>query len=564
LQGVRGGWARDGSSAASSSDSQPDDMKTGKHVVRTQRRDKSRKQMNIVSWERVKDREKERALEPQGEVRVLLKNQSATLGITPSQLEVLPKSILLRHAKKRGIVVSGEKLSNSNVRIALRPYLPRGKELKRLFKKLKDKRTIVDEEEERKLPKSKYQSSKWERVNGELVETSVYGPGGPTDSDFVRVAKEHVDQTYSAEDLTRKKRAELVHEWADRLSGEYFRRVYSGEMGPRGEPRNSWEDGTAPEYINLEERGADPMGIIIEEKGEEEEAEVVEEEGNLELVGNVVRAAGGKPYVLPAEKEGYERWAALEDKDFSVYSRRELNERLLLAAKEADVRAVNLLVQAGARVNCRGETGGGLPPLALAILSGKLDVASRLLQLGANVSSRVELKFSLLHLAAAKGNPDMAEVLVNYGADMRAVNYAGWSPIHCAAVAGRFSFVERLAELGGDLRQLSELGNETAAQVARRGGLERTAEAIELLEKLLEEGVIPRRKVKRKRPSSPQPMGSSSAADEEAVSLDVSDQTFLQAMPKEEIVTREEGERAIQELEETLDKALMSPLDYIM
>ena len=529
-------------------------MNTGKHMARTTRRQTTKKQVNIVSWDAVQDREKRRAKEPQADVRVLLKNQSATLGITPSQLEVLPKSALIKHARERGIVVYGESLSNSNVRAALRPYLPSGKELKKLLRKVKDKKKIVGDDA-KKTRKSKYQSSKWERVTGELVEVSVYGPGGPTDSDFVQLAKQHVDEKFSEEELTRKKRAELVHEWAERFSGEYFRMVYSGEISPTGQPRDTWENGTAPECLDVWGAAADPTGIMVELNDDEEAKDGEQVEYNA--VNNLVKATGQRPAVLPAEREGYERWAALEDKDFSVYNTKELNERLLLAAKEADVMAVNVLVQAGARVNCRGKEGGGMPPLAIAVVSGNLPVARRLLQLGANVSTRVELRSSLLHLASGMGRPDMAELLVSYGADLEAINYGGWTPAHCGALLGHFRYVKQLAQLGANLSAVSLYSGETPAQLARKAGLERIADAIELLEGLLEEGVIPRQKVLRLRPSSPQPMESSE--DEEEFSLGVSDETYVQALPKKELMNREEGERALQELEETLDQALMSP-----
>ncbi|EKX33820.1 hypothetical protein GUITHDRAFT_39497, partial [Guillardia theta CCMP2712] len=95
--------------------------------------------------------------------------------------------------------------------------------------------------------------------------------------------------------------------------------------------------------------------------------------------------------------------------------------------------------------------GGGMPPLAIAVVSGNLPVARRLLQLGANVSTRVELRSSLLHLASGMGKPDMAELLVSYGAELEAINYGGWTPAHCAALLGHFRYVKQLAQLGANL-----------------------------------------------------------------------------------------------------------------
>ncbi len=77
----------------------------------------------------------------------------------------------------------------------------------------------------------------------------MYGPGGPTDSDFVQLATEHVDETYGAGRarggegeagaegagqaggrLGREERARLVDETARRLSDTYLRAVLTGQV----------------------------------------------------------------------------------------------------------------------------------------------------------------------------------------------------------------------------------------------------------------------------------------------------------------------------------------------
>ena len=118
---------------------------------------------------------------------------------------------------------------------------------------------------------------------------------------------------------------------------------------------------------------------------------------------------------------------------------------------------VKRLISANSRdVNRRG--GSHMTPLHAASVKGHLEVASLLLENGANPNSRDDRGRVPLHRVSQGGqlimeqsSLDIAQLLLNSGADVNAADGGGWTPLHAAARSGYRDFVELLIGFGAIL-----------------------------------------------------------------------------------------------------------------
>lgn len=90
-------------------------------------------------------------------------------------------------------------------------------------------------------------------------------------------------------------------------------------------------------------------------------------------------------------------------------------------------------------------------PLRLAIRLGYLDIASILLEKGANPNFRCEESGSALLLALEYEYFDLAQQMVAKGAEVNIRNSKGWTPLIWAAIKGYRRIVEFLLENGADI-----------------------------------------------------------------------------------------------------------------
>ena len=206
----------------------------------------------------------------------------------------------------------------------------------------------------------------------------------------------------------------------------------------------------------------------------------------------------------------------VEQRDFSIYSVAQLNEKLHQAAIDGHVGAISALASAGARVNSvlspasSGFTARGWTPLFAAAYMGHVAAAERLLQLGANVSRTTELECTALDMAITgptdvEQSAQIVELLVQYGADVGRYNGGGWQPCHSAAFFGRCGMLVRLVELGANLTACVANSSRTALDLASANGRVYTAAVIRELLHRSHTGALQLKKLKRKRASSPQP-----------------------------------------------------------
>jgi uncharacterized protein len=95
----------------------------------------------------------------------------------------------------------------------------------------------------------------------------------------------------------------------------------------------------------------------------------------------------------------------------------------------------------------------GWTPLHLAAFFGHRDLASALIDKGAQVDARStnSMKNTPLHAAAAGQKAELVRLLLQQGADVSARQEGGWTALHSAAQSGHREILEALIANGADV-----------------------------------------------------------------------------------------------------------------
>jgi ankyrin repeat protein len=96
------------------------------------------------------------------------------------------------------------------------------------------------------------------------------------------------------------------------------------------------------------------------------------------------------------------------------------------------------------------QSSDGWSPLHLAAFFGRADLATALLDAGADVDARSSnaMKNTPLHAAVAGGNVELVKLLLSRGANPNATQEGGWTALHGAAQSGNRAMVEALIANG--------------------------------------------------------------------------------------------------------------------
>lgn len=132
----------------------------------------------------------------------------------------------------------------------------------------------------------------------------------------------------------------------------------------------------------------------------------------------------------------------------------QLNEKLLLAARENDFHEVERLVNVGADVNSRNRF--GFTPL---MLTGAPEVGTYLVKRGAIVDAELSNGLNALLMQTTYGNQKMVALLVESGADINRIGQFGMTPIMRACNFSKFDAVVYLAEKGANVNVEQADGN---------------------------------------------------------------------------------------------------------
>ena len=109
----------------------------------------------------------------------------------------------------------------------------------------------------------------------------------------------------------------------------------------------------------------------------------------------------------------------------------EINNKLINAVKNRDIRNALKLIENGADVNVKSNS--GWTALHDAAWYGYVDVAKVLIENGADVDAKDKNSVTALHDAACYGHVDVAKVLIEKGADVDAKDKDGKTALHKAA-----------------------------------------------------------------------------------------------------------------------------------
>lgn len=146
---------------------------------------------------------------------------------------------------------------------------------------------------------------------------------------------------------------------------------------------------------------------------------------------------------------------------------------LLIAIKEPSPKVAKALVGAP-NINLNILNKQGESPLMLAALKGQLDLASQMVEKGADVN---KTGWTPLHYAASNSNLSLIKLLLENSAYIDAESPNGTTPLMMASMYGSAEAVKLLLEEGAD-PQLKNQQGMTATQFAQRVNRQGIAELI--------------------------------------------------------------------------------------
>jgi ankyrin repeat protein len=122
----------------------------------------------------------------------------------------------------------------------------------------------------------------------------------------------------------------------------------------------------------------------------------------------------------------------------------------------------------------------GFHPLGLAAFFSHRDTVEVLLNAGArvNVPAQNKLGVTALHSAAAAGRIDIARLLIDRGADVNASHQGQFTALHAAATTGQLELATLLLDRGAEINARSAMGK-TALAYAVEAGQSEVAKLLE-------------------------------------------------------------------------------------
>ncbi len=137
---------------------------------------------------------------------------------------------------------------------------------------------------------------------------------------------------------------------------------------------------------------------------------------------------------------------------------KEADMRLISAAEQGDVEAVKRLLDDGASVEARDET--GRTALVAAAYENHLDVAKTLVKAGADVNAKDETEQSayLISTAEVGDDPRLLRLTLDNGADVQSLDSYNGTGLIRAADRGYVEVVRELLETDIDVDHINSLG----------------------------------------------------------------------------------------------------------
>jgi len=129
------------------------------------------------------------------------------------------------------------------------------------------------------------------------------------------------------------------------------------------------------------------------------------------------------------------------------------NSRLLVAAEDGNLEALNRAIKDGAELNAI-DPSNKHDALGMAAIQGNEECLRALLVAGAKIEKDSEQ--TALHLAAQTGQPNCVQILLDFKANVDAVTPHRWTALHKAAFYGNPHCVRKLARWDCDLEKVTD------------------------------------------------------------------------------------------------------------
>ncbi|XP_010161345.1 ankyrin-2-like, partial [Antrostomus carolinensis] len=140
---------------------------------------------------------------------------------------------------------------------------------------------------------------------------------------------------------------------------------------------------------------------------------------------------------------------------------------LHIAAKKNQMQIATTLLNYGAETNIL--TKQGVTPLHLASQEGHTDMVTLLLEKGANIHVATKTGLTSLHLAAQEDKVNVAEILTKHGANQDAQTKLGYTPLIVACHYGNIKMVNFLLKQGANVNAKTKNGYTPLHQAAQQG-----------------------------------------------------------------------------------------------
>ena len=128
------------------------------------------------------------------------------------------------------------------------------------------------------------------------------------------------------------------------------------------------------------------------------------------------------------------------------------------AVADGELETVTMLLANGADVDGTDKNYEGITALFVAVENGNLEIAQKLLDFGANVNVRDEMKRTPLLALDYNTSPELVRLLIQHGADLFAVDNSGNNVLHVAAENESKEVIEMLLNEGIDLNMQNDEG----------------------------------------------------------------------------------------------------------
>ncbi|NXL47833.1 ANK2 protein, partial [Podilymbus podiceps] len=140
---------------------------------------------------------------------------------------------------------------------------------------------------------------------------------------------------------------------------------------------------------------------------------------------------------------------------------------LHIAAKKNQMQIATTLLNYGAETNIL--TKQGVTPLHLASQEGHTDMVTLLLEKGCNIHVATKTGLTSLHLAAQEDKVNVAEILTKHGANQDAQTKLGYTPLIVACHYGNIKMVNFLLKQGANVNAKTKNGYTPLHQAAQQG-----------------------------------------------------------------------------------------------